>query len=55
MGGGGGGEKVVAEERLLKAEVGERIRDVVQGPDGLLYLLTDSDNGKIIRLQPTPR
>jgi len=49
------GEKVVAEERLLKAEVGERIRDVVQGPDGLLYLLTDSDNGKIIRLQPTPR
>lgn len=49
------GEKVVAEERLLKAEVGERIRDVVQGPDGLLYLLTDSDNGKIIQLQPTAR
>jgi glucose/arabinose dehydrogenase len=46
------GEKVVAEERLLQDEVGERIRDVVQGPDQLLYLITDSDNGKIIRLQP---
>ena len=46
------GNKVVAEERMLQDEIGERIRDVVQGPDGLLYLLTDSDNGKIIRLKP---
>lgn len=46
------GEKVVAEERLLQDEIGERIRDVVQGPDQLLYLITDSDNGKIIRLKP---
>jgi len=34
------GEKVVGEERLLQ-ENKERIRDVVQGPDGHLYLLTD--------------
>lgn len=47
------GEKVVAEERLLQDEVNERIRAVVQGPDQTLYLLTDSDNGKIIRLIPS--
>lgn len=46
-------EKVIAEERMLQTELGERIRDVVQGPDQLLYLITDSDNGKIIRLTPT--
>ncbi len=34
--------------------VGERIRDVRQGPDGLLYVLTDSSNGKLIRLVPAP-
>jgi glucose/arabinose dehydrogenase len=45
------GAKVVRESKLL-AEVGERIRDVRQGPDGLLYVLTDSANGKLIRLQP---
>ncbi len=46
------GDKVVEEERMLQDEIGERIRDVVQGPDDLLYLLTDQDNGKIIRLRP---
>ncbi|MCY1164276.1 Aldose sugar dehydrogenase YliI [compost metagenome] len=45
------GGKVVRESKLL-AEVGERIRDVRQGPDGLLYVLTDSSNGKLIRLLP---
>ena len=45
------GGKVLRESRLL-AELGERIRDVRQGPDGLLYVLTDSNNGKLIRLQP---
>lgn len=44
-------EKVVNEERLLR-ELGERIRDVRQGPDGLIYLLTDSKNGRILRLEP---
>lgn len=45
--------KVVREHKLL-ADVGERIRDVRQGPDGLLYVLTDSSNGKLIRLLPKP-
>ena len=43
--------KVVREHKLL-ADVGERIRDVRQGPDGLLYVLTDSSNGKLVRLLP---
>ena len=43
--------KVVRESRLL-TEVGERIRDVRQGPDGLLYALTDSEDGKLLRLLP---
>ena len=47
------GEKVVAEERLLKG-LGERIRDVRQGPDGFLYLLTDEDDGALLRLEPAP-
>ncbi|MDZ4373911.1 MAG: PQQ-dependent sugar dehydrogenase [Phenylobacterium sp.] len=38
------GERVVGEERLL-TEVGERLRDVVVGPDGALYVATDSDKG----------
>ena len=42
---------VVRESKLL-ADVGERIRDVRQGPDGLLYVLTDSSNGQLIRLLP---
>ncbi|MQX51822.1 PQQ-dependent sugar dehydrogenase [Alcanivorax sediminis] len=39
------------EVRLL-LEREERIRDVRQGPDGYLYLLTDSSNGKLLRLEP---
>ena len=45
------GDKVIKEERLLKNELG-RIRDVRNGPDGYLYLLTDASNGKLIRLEP---
>ncbi|HEX8165681.1 MAG TPA: PQQ-dependent sugar dehydrogenase [Beijerinckiaceae bacterium] len=45
------GDKVVREERILK-ELRERIRDVRQGPDGLVYLLTDSPQGRILRLRP---
>ncbi|OOG37918.1 PQQ-dependent sugar dehydrogenase [Polaromonas sp. A23] len=44
------GGKVVREHRLLEG-VG-RIRDVRQGPDGLLYVLTDSAQGRLLRLQP---
>ncbi len=46
-------EAVVAEESLL-ADRGERIRDVRQGPDGALYVLTDDKNGKILRVAPAP-
>ena len=42
----------VESEHQLLAELHERIRDVRQGPDGLLYVLTDSQDGKLIRLQP---
>lgn len=45
------GEQVVHEERLLKNRFG-RIRDVRQGPDGHLYLLTDENNGMLIRIEP---
>jgi aldose sugar dehydrogenase len=45
------GEKVVGEERLLRGALG-RIRDVRAGPDGLIYLLTDEGNGKLLRLEP---
>ncbi len=47
------GAKVVHEERLLE-NLGERIRDVRQGPDGRLYLLTDASNGALLRLDPVP-
>lgn len=42
----------VARESKLLTDLGERIRDVRQGPDGLLYVLTDNSNGKLIRLLP---
>ncbi len=42
---------VANEERYL-GELGERIRDVRQGPDGLLYLLTDAKDGRILRVSP---
>lgn len=45
------GDQMVAQERLFEGELG-RIRDVRVGPDELIYLLTDSENGKLIRLEP---
>ncbi|ETX04940.1 MAG: hypothetical protein ETSY2_25885, partial [Candidatus Entotheonella gemina] len=45
------GEQVVSEERMLDGRYG-RIRDVVQGPDGYLYLLTDDRDGQLLRLTP---
>lgn len=45
------GDKVVGEERLL-TEVGERLRDVIVGPDGALYVATDNDKGRILRVAP---
>ena len=46
------GRKVIREEKLL-TELNERIRDVRQGPDGLIYVLTDASNGQLIRLLPS--
>lgn len=43
--------KVVAQERLL-GRLAQRIRDVRVGPDGLVYVLTDARNGRLIRLEP---
>ena len=45
------GSKVVNEEQLLKEE-GLRIRDVRQGPDGLLYLVVDAGKAPVLRLKP---
>jgi aldose sugar dehydrogenase len=45
--------KVAREERYL-GELGERIRDVQQGPAGELYLLTDSDEGRVLRVTRSP-
>jgi len=43
------GDKVKHEERLL-GELKSRIRDVRQGPDGYLYVLTDADDGQLLRV-----
>ena len=47
-----GRDRVLHEERLLPGKYG-RIRDVREGPDGAIYLLTDAANGKLLRLDPT--
>ena len=48
------GDKVVGEERLLQdlQPTRERIRDVRQGPEGAVYLLTDNVKGRILKLMP---
>lgn len=46
--------RVVREERYL-AELHERIRDVREGPDGAIYLLTDDRNGRLLRVTPAGR
>lgn len=47
------GDQVTAEEPLF-AELGARIRNVKTGPDGLLYLITDGEQGKVVRVSPAP-
>lgn len=56
----GGLERVVLTDKLdeirretLLTDLHQRIRDVRQGPDGLLYVLTDEDDGALLRLEPT--
>jgi aldose sugar dehydrogenase len=48
------GRRIVGEEKLL-TELGRRLRDVREGPDGLLYLLTDERNGQLLRVLPPSR
>ncbi|KPP80485.1 MAG: PQQ-dependent oxidoreductase, gdhB family [Oceanicaulis sp. HLUCCA04] len=45
------GDRVIGQERLLE-DLEERIRDVRTGPDGFIYVLTDSDEGRVLRLVP---
>nr|WP_295372328.1 PQQ-dependent sugar dehydrogenase [uncultured Sphingosinicella sp.] len=45
------GDRVAGEERLL-TDRNARIREVVQGPDGALYLLTDAENGSLLKITP---
>ena len=56
----GGLERVVFNDKLeelrretLLTELHQRIRDVRQGPDGLLYVVTDEDDGAVLRIEPT--
>jgi glucose/arabinose dehydrogenase len=42
----------VTDESHYVIDPGERVRDVRQGPDGLIYILTDSSRGRIVRLEP---
>jgi len=48
------GDRVTGEERLLQdlQPQRERIRDVVQGPEGALYILTDGGSGRLLKLVP---
>jgi glucose/arabinose dehydrogenase len=45
------GRRIIGEEQLLK-NLNARIRDVRQGPDGYIYVVTDSNDGRVIRLEP---
>jgi glucose/arabinose dehydrogenase len=45
------GDRVAGEERLL-TDRDARIREVVQGPDGALYVLTDAENGSLLKITP---
>ena len=54
-------ERIVFNEKTeelrretMLTELRQRIREVRQGPDGLLYVLTDADNGALLKIEPTP-
>jgi glucose/arabinose dehydrogenase len=48
------GTRVTGEEHLL-VDRGKRVRDVLQGPDGLLYLVTDEQDGELLKIVPKER
>lgn len=43
----------VSSQSVVLPDLGQRVRDVRQGPDGLIYILTDRTDGQLIRLQPS--
>jgi glucose/arabinose dehydrogenase len=45
------GDRVVGEERI-PTDRKERVREVAQGPDGAIYLLTDEENGRLLEVRP---
>ena len=45
------GERITGQEALL-GEIGERLRSIETGPDGALYVLTDSTRGRVLRITP---
>lgn len=45
------GNKVVQQTKMLE-DIGDRVRDVEQGPDGLIYVATDEAYGRILRIEP---
>jgi hypothetical protein len=45
------GDRAMHEERLL-TRLGHRIRDIAQAPDGTIYVITDEDDGRLLRLAP---
>ena len=54
-------ERIVFNEKTeelrretMLTELRQRIREVRQGPDGLLYVLTDADDGALLKIEPTP-
>lgn len=48
------GNRVTGEEHLL-TDRGQRVRDVRQGPDGALYVVTDERNGELWKITPAAR
>ena len=57
--GTGGIERVVFNDKLwelrresLLQDLRQRVRDVRQGPDGLIYVLTEEDDGAVLRIEP---
>ena len=43
-----------SRRQVLLSELGQRIRDVKQGPDGFLYVTTDMQDGAVLRIEPAP-
>ena len=43
---------IVVGHEVLAEDIGDRVRDVKQGPDGAVYLITDDANGRIVKMEP---